>query len=382
MPLHTPSLAAAAALIALILALSVGLASLRPRRDALPATSLGLLVSALAFACAAGIGLTPDWLIDVAAPVGQAVALSAYTWALLRLQTRAAPWQNLAVMPALMGVLMVFLADLPSARAVSHDAVLIVQCLVLLIWSQRLAPEHGQMHRLLMLGAGLGLLMNMLHGGYVLLGSLPTSEPLALTKPEAWRLSSELVLAFVPACALLLMSREDRETALQRLALRDPLTGIANHPAIAERCVSEVEQARRSGSPLGVVLIEIDQLASLRARQGQSMVDEALQHTAAHLAERIRRSDSVGRYGPHAFLLLLPNTPTPGARHVLRALRESMLDAPAQGTGADVLPLSISMGLWCGVPNPRDEADDLIARAHAALQTAQEAGANRMRVAA
>lgn len=382
MPLHTPSLAAAAALIALILALSVGLASLRPRRDALPATGLGLLASALAFACAAGMGLTPDWLTDVAAPVGQALALSAYTWALLRLQTRAAPWQNLAVMPALMGVLMVFLAELPTARALSHDAVLIVQCLVLLIWSQRLAPEHGQMHRLLMLGAGLGLLMNALHGGDVLRGSLPSSEPLALTRAEAWRLASELILAFVPACALLLMSREDRETALQRLALRDPLTGIANHPAIAERCASEVDQARRSGSPLGVVLIEIDQLASLRARQGQAMVDEALQHTAAHLAERIRRSDSVGRYGPHAFLLLLPNTPTPGARHVLRALRESMLDAPAQGSGADVLPLSISMGLWCGVPNPRDDADDLIARAHAALQSAQEAGANRMRVAA
>ena len=381
MPLHTPSLAAAAALIALILAVSVGLASWRPRRDALPATGLGLLASALAFACAAGMGLTPDWLTDVAAPVGQALALSAYTWALLRPQARTAPWQNLTVMPALMGVLMVFLADLPTARALSHDAVLIVQCLVLLIWGQRLAPEHGQMHRLLMLGAGLGVLMNAWHGGYVLLGITPTSEPLTLTRPEAWRLASELVLAFVPACALLLMSREDREVALQRLALRDPLTGIANHPAIAERCVAEVEQARRSGSPLGVVLIEIDQLASLRARQGQLVVDEALQHTAAHLAERIRRSDSVGRYGPHAFLLLLPNTPTPGARHVLRALRESLLDAPAQGTGADVLPLSISMGLWCGVPNPRDTADALIAQAATALQAAQEAGANRMRVA-
>jgi hypothetical protein len=271
MPLHTPSLAAAAAVIALLLALSVWLASWRPRRDALPATGLGLLASAGAFACAAGVGWMPDWTSEVAAPVGQSVALSAYTWGLLRLHARAAPWQNLTVMPALMGVLMVFLADLPTARDLSHDAVLIVQCLVLLIWSQRLALEHGQMHRLLMLGAGLGLLMNMLHGGTVLLGITPTSEPLALTRAEAWRLASELVLAFVPACALLLMSREDREMALQRLALRDPLTGIANHPAIAERCVSEVEQARRSGSPLGVVLIEIDQLPSLRARQGQAM---------------------------------------------------------------------------------------------------------------
>jgi diguanylate cyclase (GGDEF)-like protein len=382
MPLHTPSLAAAAAVIALLLALSVWLASWRPRRDALPATGLGLLACAAAFASAAGVGLMPDWTSEVAAPVGQSVALSAYTWGLLRLHARAAPWQNLTVMPALMGVLMVFLADLPTARDLSHDAVLIVQCLVLLIWSQRLALEHGQMHRLLMLGAGLGLLINVLHGGHVLQGITPTSEPLALTRAEAWRLASELILAFVPACALLLMSREDRELALQRLALRDPLTGIANHPAIAERCVSEVEQARRSGSPLGVVLIEIDQLPSLRARQGKDVVNEALQHTAAHLAERIRRSDSVGRYGPHAFLLLLPNTPTPGARHVLRALRESMLDAPAQGSGADVLPLSISMGLWCGVPNPRDSAETLIAQAATALQAAQEAGANRMRVAA
>lgn len=382
MPLHTPSLAAAAAVIALILALSVGLASWRPRRDALPATGLGLLVSALAFVCAAGVGITPDWATDVAAPVAQATALSLCTWGLLCLHARTAPWQNLMVLPVLMGVLMAFLAGLPTARELSHDAVLIVQCLVLWIWNRRLAPEPGHMHHLLTLGAGLGLLMNVLHGWYVLRGFPPAFEPLTLTPPEGWRLASELTLAFVPACALLLMSREDRELALQRLALRDPLTGIANHAAITERCAAEVDQARRSGSPLGIVLIEIDQLASLRARQGRDVVDEALQHTASQLAQRIRRSDSVGRHGPRTFLLLLPNTPTPGARHVLRALRESMLDAPAQGAGADVLPLSISLGLWCGVPNPRDDSDDLIARARTALQTAQEAGPNRMRVAA
>ena len=46
-----------------------------------------------------------------------------------------------------------------------------------------------------------------------------------------------------------------------------------------------------------------------------------------------------------------------------------------------MLPLSISVGLWCGVPNPRDEADELIARARTALQAAQEAGTNHLRVA-
>ena len=40
------------------------------------------------------------------------------------------------------------------------------------------------------------------------------------------------------------------------------------------------------------------------------------------------------------------------------------------------------MGLWCGVPNPRDSAEALISQAATALQAAQEAGANRMRVAA
>ena len=61
MPLHTPSLAAAAALIALMLALSILLASLRPRRDALPTTGLGLLACALAFAIEADMGLMPNW---------------------------------------------------------------------------------------------------------------------------------------------------------------------------------------------------------------------------------------------------------------------------------------------------------------------------------
>lgn len=381
MPLHTPSLAAAAALIALILALGTLLASLRAPRDTLPGVALGLLSSAVAFGASAQMGLGPAWIVDVAAPVAQATALSFYTWGLLHLHARAAPWQNLSVMPALMGVLMAFLAELPTARSLSLDAVLIVQCLVLLIWARRLATSGSRMHWLLMLAAGLGMLAHVLHGGLTLQGTAPSTKPLTLTPDERVRLLSEWVLAFLPALALLLMSREDRELALQRLALRDPLTGIANHTAMLERCAAEVDHARRSGSPLGVVLIEIDQLAALQTRQGREVAEQALQHTAAHLAQRIRRSDSLGHHGEHTFLLLLPNTPTPGARQVLHALRESMLDAPAQAHGADVLPLSISVGLWCGVPNPRDEADELIARARTALQAAQEAGTNHLRVA-
>jgi diguanylate cyclase (GGDEF)-like protein len=381
MPLHTPSLAAAAALIALILTLGTLLASLQPRRDALPGTALGLLCSAVAFACAAQVSTWPDWSLEVAAPVAQASTLSLYTWGLLRLHARTAPWQNLTVMPAMMGVLMVFLAELPTARTLSLDGVIILQCLVLLIWAQRLATPGSRMYLVLMLGTTLGMLAQVLHGWLALQGSMPSTEPLSLTPDERLRLISEWMLAFLPALALLLMSREDKDLALQRLALRDPLTGIANQAAMVERCAAEIDQARRSGSPLGIALIEIDQLAALHTRQGRDAAELALQHTAAHLAQRIRRSDSLGHHGEHTFLLLLPNTPTPGARQVLRALRESMLDAPVQGNGADVLPLSISVGLWCGVPNPRDESDELIARAHTALETAQEAGTNHLRVA-
>lgn len=381
MPLHTPSLAAAAALIALMLALSILLASLRPRRDALPTTGLGLLACALAFAIEADMGLMPNWALDVVAPVSLSVALSCYTWGLLRLHAQAAPWQNLWVMPALMGVLMAFLDALPTAKVVAQDAVLVVQCLVLLTLNGRLAPEQGRAHLLMMLGTGVGVVGLLWHGGLTLRGITPSSLPLVLSAPESLRIGSVMLLSFLPAQALLLMSREDKALALQRLALLDPLTGIANHPAIVERSAAEVDQARRSGSPLGIVLIEIDQLAALHARQGRDVANEALQHAAGHLAQRIRRSDSVGRYGKQTFLLLLPNTPTPGARHALRALRESMLDAPAQGAGIDILPLSISMGLWCGVPNPRDTAEDLIALAASALQSAQQAGPNRMRVA-
>jgi diguanylate cyclase (GGDEF)-like protein len=384
MPLHTPSLAAAAAAMALILAVNVFLASLSPRRDALPAVALGLLLSALSFACAAGEGLLPDWVTEGLIPVSQALAMSCYTWGLLRLRASTAPahWLKLLVLPALMGALMFLLNTLPTARALSHDAVLIVQCAVLLIWHQQTTPKPtGRAHHILTLGAALGMLVIMLHAGHILQGTTPTSEPLALSRHEGLSLASQWLLAFVPAQALLLMSREHRDLALQNLALLDPLTGIANQLAIVERAAAEVDQARRSGSPLTIVLIEIDQFAALRTRQSRGTVDAALQHTAVYLAQRIRRSDSVGRHGDHAFLMLLPNTPTPGARHMLRALRESRLDAPGPNKGADTLPLSISMGLWCGVPSPRDTAEDLIARAATALQAAQETGTNRMRVA-
>jgi len=123
---------------------------------------------------------------------------------------------------------------------------------------------------------------------------------------------------------------------LREQALRDPLTGLYNRRFLAETSVARIELARRQGTTIAIVLIDIDHFKQINDRHGHGLGDEVLQRFATLLRERLRRSDVVCRFGGEEFLLLIDNCGEPPLAQILDGL---MARFRALRFGDDVEPL-------------------------------------------
>jgi diguanylate cyclase (GGDEF)-like protein len=158
---------------------------------------------------------------------------------------------------------------------------------------------------------------------------------------------------------------------------RDPLTGLPNRRRVHERIERELMQARASGQPLGLALIDIDNFKAVNDTYGHSAGDHVLKAIAGILARACRGSDIAARYAGDEFLLVLPglelqNAHIVGQRLLKEVTRSRRTTAPAFG-----VEISISVGLAvsqdCLIP-----AKQLIAIADAAMYDAKDAGKNQL----
>ena len=106
----------------------------------------------------------------------------------------------------------------------------------------------------------------------------------------------------------------ERFTALSRLALTDAVTSLANRRGGEEAFAREVSRARRSGSPLSLVLFDIDHFKQINDRAGHAVGDRVLRGISDILSASQRGSDLAMRWGGEEFLVLLPDVGLSGAR--------------------------------------------------------------------
>ena len=374
---HTPTLFACVALVATIMAFCLILVGQFNQRDGLLTIGFGLLAHALAYIGYTLYGHAPLWLTYGAANTLLAVALAFYGASVFRIVELRVCWWQIFAPAALMLVLMVSLIDTLEPRMLAATLVLMVQCALIIYWTRRYIPAQGRARMLLIIGSsisliGLGMRVIAIIGG----GAAEMRYDVSNLK-QTISVSIGTFTAMMISLGLVLLAKERSESLFQRLALRDVLTGILNRRAVLEQFSKELERARRDASYLAVAMVDIDHFKQINDVYGHLAGDEVICHCVNQLTQRIRESDSIGRYGGEEFLVLLPHTSPENAVAVLDQLRASVAESPAR-FGEASISLRISIGVCCVVPNEDDTTASLLARADAALYEAKGLGRNTL----
>ncbi|HYI35553.1 MAG TPA: diguanylate cyclase [Thermoleophilaceae bacterium] len=117
--------------------------------------------------------------------------------------------------------------------------------------------------------------------------------------------------------------RKHLELSLQEMATHDKLTGIPNRRGWEERLLVETRRAARTGEPLTVAMMDIDNLKALNDAQGHAAGDRLLRAGAAGWSNAIRETDFIARVGGDEFAVLLPNCTEADAELVLQRMHQA-----------------------------------------------------------
>ena len=164
---------------------------------------------------------------------------------------------------------------------------------------------------------------------------------------------------------------EKANAALEELATTDSLTGLCNRRIFQDRLAEEVRRAHRYGTPVSLIMLDIDGFKSYNDTHGHPEGDIALR-TVAHILETCARNpDVVCRYGGEEFVLLLPQTDCAGAVAYAERLRTTV-----EKHAWSLRPVTASLGV--AALRLGEAGADLVARADAALYRAKTSGRNRV----
>ncbi len=164
------------------------------------------------------------------------------------------------------------------------------------------------------------------------------------------------------------------EIAQQR-AMTDALTGLLNRYGLQHILAREQSEARRYNRHLSCLMIDLDNFKMVNDTYGHKAGDTALQQVATILAEAVRGSDIVFRYGGEEFLVLLPETDLEGAAALAEKIRTSAASR-SFGDGEHIFSLTLSVG--AARLSDNESGNDMVARADMALYQAKERGRNRV----
>lgn len=164
-----------------------------------------------------------------------------------------------------------------------------------------------------------------------------------------------------------------------RTAYKDPLTGAKNRAAFECTMGRELSLARRQGAPLSLCVLDIDHFKRINDSYGHACGDVALRAVADCVANTIRSSDILFRYGGEEFVILLNNTALQGAFQLAERIRQALenLNSVYQGQ-----PLKLTASIGVATLQKDDDEYTLFKRADAALYKAKEEGRNRVLVSA
>ncbi|WP_249674046.1 sensor domain-containing diguanylate cyclase [Pseudomonas abieticivorans] len=165
---------------------------------------------------------------------------------------------------------------------------------------------------------------------------------------------------------------------LEVLASVDKLTGLANRRHFDEFLDSELKRARRTESPLSLLLIDVDFFKLYNDTYGHIAGDQCLQQVSQIISACARRpGDRVARYGGEEIAIVMPNTDGPGCHSVARCILQAIVEAGIAHAQSPLGVITVSIGAATCVA-PYGEPQALIEIADRALYQAKAEGRNRL----
>jgi diguanylate cyclase (GGDEF)-like protein len=179
-----------------------------------------------------------------------------------------------------------------------------------------------------------------------------------------------------------MLARDYSNETLLRFAFTDFLTGLKTRGYFEQQLDLELARAERRGTPVAILMIDIDHFKRLNDTHGHQAGDVVLRDVAAILTRDLREIDTAARYGGEEFILLLPETDLPGAKLVAQRLRAAVEQAnfftgarTAAGEETEHVTISIGVALF---PEEARFKRDLLEASDAALYEAKAQGRNRV----
>ena len=168
------------------------------------------------------------------------------------------------------------------------------------------------------------------------------------------------------------------QVALEQLATRDGLTGLANRRCFDDTLHAEWARALRQQQPLSLLMVDVDNFKAYNDAHGHLGGDECLKRVARAVASEMRANDLVARYGGEEFAVILPNQSLKGAAIVAERIRARVEQLQLPCRFAPGKHVTVSIGAATAIAGPDNNASQLVAIADAALYRAKHLGRNRI----
>jgi diguanylate cyclase (GGDEF)-like protein len=361
----------------LLMAVSLWVSMPGQRERGFAKLTLSLALAAVAFALFAA----HDSLTGAGTVLASAALLSTLVLggdAILEFQKRKLHWVWYVVPPIAIAVCSFVFFKLPVTRLIATGSIFAIVIVVLagkVARGARAEPYHS--YRLIVGGAVIAAVLLIARNFVGLALDIPASEA-----PESdwfWILTFFAAFTNVVTATLgfILLHKERAEAEVRALAMTDSLTGIYNRRMFFEFAEKEIGRARRTQSPLSLMMIDLDHFKVVNDTYGHVAGDMVLKHVVGVVVACLRVEDLFVRFGGEEFCVLAAGICSDDAQLLAERVRKSVAHSPPSIEGKRHA-ITVSIGLATLVPAQQQGISTLIEYADAAMYEAKRAGRNRV----
>ena len=173
--------------------------------------------------------------------------------------------------------------------------------------------------------------------------------------------------------------QREAQLALELLASKDGLTGIANRRAFDDVLQTEWRRAIRDAKPISLLMVDVDHFKNYNDCFGHQAGDECLKRIAEIMAKSLLRpGDFVARYGGEEFSVILPDVDRAGAMLLAERIRMAVEQLHMPNGNPNGAPVTVSVGAATAIGLEKITATEVLGTADAALYKAKHEGRNRV----